>query len=151
MFLRFDGHWNANFAVSLFVYAMPKKRFTECFVANEGLLQIIVSFWFYEICETKHSRVNQVKFAEDSILKIWSDMICLSRPYHVKFFKDCLPQILLGSFLNTLSYTVFLLVSFWQIKFDQLVLTIQNVILNILNTNLPWLLDPCWLRTVFLL
>ena len=26
-----------------------------------------------------------------------------SRPYHVKFFKACLPQILLGPFLNTLS------------------------------------------------
>ena len=33
-----------------------------------------------------------------------SDMACLSRPYHFKFFKDCLPQILLGSFLNTLSH-----------------------------------------------
>ena len=30
--------------------------------------------------------------------------ICLNRPYHFKFFKGCLPQILLGSFLNTLSY-----------------------------------------------
>ena len=27
-----------------------------------------------------------------------------SRPYHFKFFKGCLPQILLGSFLNTLSH-----------------------------------------------
>ena len=26
---------------------------------------------------------------------------CLGRPYHFKFFKDCLPQILLGPFLNT--------------------------------------------------
>ena len=25
-------------------------------------------------------------------------IICLSRPYHFKFFKSCLPQILLGSF-----------------------------------------------------
>ena len=28
---------------------------------------------------------------------------CLSRPYPFKFFKGCLPQILLGPFLNTLS------------------------------------------------
>ena len=28
----------------------------------------------------------------------------LSRPYHFKFFKGCLPQILLGSFLNTLTH-----------------------------------------------
>ena len=26
---------------------------------------------------------------------------CLGRPYHFKFFKGCLPQILLGSLLNT--------------------------------------------------
>ena len=30
-------------------------------------------------------------------------MVYLSRPYHFKFFKGCLPQILLGPFLNTLS------------------------------------------------
>ena len=30
----------------------------------------------------------------------------LSRPYHLKFFKGCLPHILLGSLLNTLSYNV---------------------------------------------
>ena len=29
-------------------------------------------------------------------------MVCLSRPYSFKFFKDCLPQISLGPFLNTL-------------------------------------------------
>ena len=27
----------------------------------------------------------------------------LGRPYHFKFFKGCLPQILLGPFLNTLT------------------------------------------------
>ena len=31
-------------------------------------------------------------------------MICLSRPYPFKFFKGCLPKILLGLLLNTLSY-----------------------------------------------
>ena len=30
-------------------------------------------------------------------------MVCLRRTYHFKFFKGCLPQILLGPFLNTLS------------------------------------------------
>ena len=47
---------------------------------------IVYSITFGE----KYSRMDQVKFAEDS------------RPYHVKFFKGCLPQILLGPFLNTL-------------------------------------------------
>ena len=31
---------------------------------------------------------------------------CLSRPYSFKYFKGCLPQILLGPFLNTLSHIV---------------------------------------------
>ena len=43
----------------------------------------------------------QVKFAEDSLQKIWSDMAFLSRPYYFKFLKDCLPQISLDPFLNT--------------------------------------------------
>ena len=33
--------------------------------------------------------------------------ICLSRPYHFKFFKGCLPQTLLGPFLNTFSQLCF--------------------------------------------
>ena len=43
---------------------------------------------------TKYSRVDQVKFVEDS----------LSRPYPFNFFKGYLPQILLGPLLNTLSH-----------------------------------------------
>ena len=31
-------------------------------------------------------------------------MVCLGRPYHLKLFKGCLPQILLGSFLNNLTH-----------------------------------------------
>ena len=31
-------------------------------------------------------------------------MICLGRPYHLKNFKGCLPQISLDPFLNTLTY-----------------------------------------------
>ena len=31
-------------------------------------------------------------------------MVCLGRPYHYKFFKDCFPEILLGPFLNTLTH-----------------------------------------------
>ena len=30
-------------------------------------------------------------------------MVYLGRPYHFKFSKGCLPQILLGPFLNTLT------------------------------------------------
>ena len=31
-------------------------------------------------------------------------MICLKRPYHIKVFKGCLPQIFIDQFLNTLSH-----------------------------------------------
>ena len=51
----------------------------------------------------KNSRMGQVKFMEDSLQKMLRDMICLSRPYPFKFFRDCLSQILLGPFLKTLS------------------------------------------------
>ena len=46
----------------------------------------------------------QVKYVEDILQKIWSDMVTLGRPYHFKFFKDCLLEILLGSFLNPLTH-----------------------------------------------
>ena len=36
--------------------------------------------------------------------KFWSDTVCLSRPYHFKFFKGCVLQLLHDSFLNTLTY-----------------------------------------------
>ena len=37
---------------------------------------------------------------QDSLWKIWRDMVCLSKPYPFKFFKGCLPQNLLSPFLN---------------------------------------------------
>ena len=55
---------------------------------------------------TKWSRMDQVKYVEDSLLKIWSDMVYLSRPHHFKFFKGCLLQISLGPFLNILSHII---------------------------------------------
>ena len=50
-----------------------------------------------------YSRMEQVKFVEDNLLKNWGDMVLLSRPYHLIFLKGSLPQIVLGPFLNTLS------------------------------------------------
>ena len=55
---------------------------------------------------TKYSRMGQVKLVEDSLKKIWTDMVCLSRPYPFKFFEGCLPQILLCPSLNTLSHAL---------------------------------------------
>ena len=47
------------------------------------------------ICD-KVFKMDQMKFFEESFQKLWSDMVCLSRPYHFKYFKGCLPQISLG-------------------------------------------------------
>ena len=49
---------------------------------------------------SRYSRMDQVRFVDDSLEKIWSDR---GRPYQFKFFNGCLLQILLGPFLNTLT------------------------------------------------
>ena len=48
----------------------------------------------YEIYGTKYSRMDHVKFVEDSLF--------LQFPF--KFFKSSFPQILFGPFWNTLSH-----------------------------------------------
>ena len=53
---------------------------------------LILTFHFQEIYGTKYSRIDQVRFVEDS------------KSYHFKFFKGCASQISLGPFLNTLFY-----------------------------------------------
>ena len=52
----------------------------------------------------KVSKNGPSKICGRQPLQNWSDMVCLSRPYHFKFFKDCLSQVLLGTFLNTLAH-----------------------------------------------
>ena len=63
---------------------------------------------FKRLHGTKPSRMNQAKFVEYILSKIWRDMIWFSRQYPFKFFKSCLPHILFGSFLNTLSHMLIL-------------------------------------------
>ena len=51
--------------------------------------------------------MDQVQFtAKIQPLNVWSDMVCLGRPYNFNIFKACLPQISLGPFLNTLTQTI---------------------------------------------
>ena len=45
------------------------------------------------------------------LFKNGSREICERQPYHFKYFKRCLPQILLGSFLNILTRT-----QGWEVK-----------------------------------
>ena len=51
--------------------------------------------------------MDQVKFMEDSLWKIWGDIVYLGRTSHFKLFKACFPQILLGLILYTLSQMCF--------------------------------------------
>ena len=51
---------------------------------------------------TKYSRIDEVKFVEESLLKNWRATVSLSRPSRLY-----LPQILLGPFLNTLPHLSF--------------------------------------------
>ena len=67
------------------------------------------------IHETKYSRMGKVTFVEISLL---------ITPYRFKFFKDCLPQILLGPFLNTLPH-MFFEVSISQCLLNRLLLNIN--------------------------
>ena len=43
------------------------------------------------------------KVFNSGLSKFCGRQFCLSRPYPLKYFKGCLPQYLLGPFLNTLS------------------------------------------------
>ena len=47
-------------------------------------------------------------------------MVCLGRPYHFKFFKGSLPQILLRPFLNNLTHMMFQLIAFQPFTFVRL-------------------------------
>ena len=50
------------------------------------LTSVIVETVDILIYATVYSRMDQVKFVENSLQKNWSDMVCLNRPYHIKFF-----------------------------------------------------------------
>ena len=52
---------------------------------NINIKRFILLLWL--LFETKYSRMDQVKFVEDSLWKIWSDMVCLGRSYHFRFLE----------------------------------------------------------------
>ena len=56
------------------------------------------------IIRRRRRRMDQVKFVEDCLYKIWSG--------HFKFFKGCLTQILIGPLFNTLTQMIVSLTSF---------------------------------------
>ena len=92
-------------------------------------------------------------------------MVCLGRPYHFKLFKDCLPQILLGPFLNTLTHmelatntqhTCSIYISArlrWFLKSSSEALSLTNcnklfhiILLPNLNKFGPQYFNPVWER-----
>ena len=85
---------NVSLEVPLRTPFMERSRF--CWTVSILLLNEYFPGWSYR---AKYSKMHQVKFVEDSLLKIWSDMVC-----PLQIFKGCLPQILLGPFLNTLPH-----------------------------------------------
>ena len=58
------------------------------------------------------SKCGAIKICGRQPLKIRSDMVCLSRPYHFKFFKGCLSQILVVLFLNTSAHMLMIRVKY---------------------------------------
>ena len=73
-------------------------------ILNNGSILNLDFEIFQWLFGTKYSRMDQVKFVEDSLKKFEGIIVCLHRPYHFKIFKGCLPQISIGPFLNTLSH-----------------------------------------------
>ena len=67
--------------------------------------------------------------------RIWSDYMVYFRPYPFKFFKDCLPQTLLGPFLNILSYMLLKRHSYSE-KQGIISSFVPSVALNIKASNL---------------
>ena len=101
---------------------ISSKYYFSTLTRYKGLIEILVTFCndlhvisrkprkprntreFFEICGTKYSRMDQVKFVEDSPWKFEGVWSARNRPCTFKFFKGCLPQFLFGLFLNTLSH-----------------------------------------------
>ena len=60
-----------------------------------------VSVWWLNLSAFLWSILHEICGRQP--LKNLCDMVCLSRPYHLKSFKGCLPQIVLDPFLNIMS------------------------------------------------
>ena len=96
---------------------------------------LIQSTFIVQLLQGRHC--NRVKVLKNGPSKICGrqhlkhlkryGLLCLGRPYHLKLFKGCLLQILLGPFLNTLTQLLFI-VSFdltWLVFLNSV--AIQNL------------------------
>ena len=87
------------------VSQLPRYQWPKDWVCSnssfiESHLNVLYKLWLVYSNEW-----NWHKAFEEDLLKnnIWGKVF-KNRPYHFKFFKGCLPQILLGPFLNTLPH-----------------------------------------------
>ena len=73
-------------------------------------------------------------------------MVCLNRPYNFKFLKACLPQILLGPFLNKLTHILSIVIS---IKYR----IVTHIVLNIflLGTNFGYIFHSGFLLECYII
>ena len=96
---------NKTFCEDLFLRMVCTKIFPEesflWFIFVTRIFRYLARTYFRESRKvtngTKYSRVDQVKFVEDSIWKIWRDMIFLSRPYPFKFLKAAFHKFCLSA------------------------------------------------------
>ena len=58
-------------------------------------------------------------------------MVSLNRPYHFKFSKGCVPQILLDPFLNTLSHQYYSLSLLPAIEYS-VVIFVKRIVAHLL-------------------
>ena len=96
---------------SLTLYFINILLINYCFAKNLNQLQTLYLYWkrTYMLYMWYMLYMLYIVTLWESIQE-WTSKTCgrqsscLSRPYPSKFFKGCLPQILLGPFLNTLSH-----------------------------------------------
>ena len=79
-------------------------------LTNKSITKFVLLWWLlsptspYTPTQTEKKTLHLSSVVIANIYEeMGSDMVCLSRQYHFNFFKSCLPQILLGPYLNTLT------------------------------------------------
>ena len=75
---------------SLLIKNLAKQKRTQGNEKKNGLyprMSWVFLFRLFSINGSRYSRMDQEKFAEDTLWKNWSGMVCLSRPYHLEFLQ----------------------------------------------------------------
>ena len=109
---RFSIFVKWSFTNTDFRHTWDKKTTTRQKISSSFFLSCLPEWWNSKWQSTPFSDIPEQteKVFKNGLSKICGkqplknlNMVCLCRPYHFKFFKSCLPQILLDPFLNILS------------------------------------------------